>query len=79
MDKEKKSATELEAMILQRAGERADCADVGSVAVTSGDLGWRVVTVLRNGNVLPSFKEIDEIANELRAKYDLAAGLSGNE
>jgi len=72
MNKETKTASELEAMILQRAGERADCAEVSSVAVTPGDLGWRVVTILRNGHILPSFNEIDEIANELRAKYDLA-------
>jgi hypothetical protein len=73
MKKESKTASELEAMIMQRVGERPDCAAVRSVAVTSGELGWRVVTILRNGHVLQSFKEIDEIVRELRDKYDLAA------
>ena len=46
MNKESKTASELEAVILQRAGERAGCADVKGVAVTTGDVGWRVVTIL---------------------------------
>jgi hypothetical protein len=79
MNKESKTASELEAIILQRAGELAGCAQVKKVAVTSGDTGWRVVTILRNGHVMRSFKEIDDIATELRLKYDLAASPSGNE
>ena len=79
MNKETKTASELEAMILRRAGELAGCAEVKKVAVTSGNAGWRVVTILRNGHVLRSFKEIDDIATELAMMYDLAASPSGNE
>ena len=79
MNKESKTASELEAMILHQAGELADCAEVKKVAVTSGNAGWRVVTILRNGHLLRSCKEIDDIASELRVKYDVAASPSGNE
>jgi hypothetical protein len=71
MSKETKNASEL-AMIMERARQRLDCAEVTAVAVRSGEIGWRVITIFRDGRVLASFKEIDEIASELRAKYDLA-------
>jgi hypothetical protein len=45
LDKESKSASELEAMIMQRVSTQADCAEVRTVAVTSGDLGWRVMSL----------------------------------
>ena len=69
MDRESKTAAELEEMIMQRA--RADCAEVRAVAVRSGELDWRVVAILHDGRMM-TVKAIDEIANELRAKYDLS-------
>jgi len=73
MNKEPKTASELEAMIMQQASERSDCAEVRSVAVTSGDLGWRVVTILRDGNMMITTpKAIEQIASELRVRYELA-------
>ena len=72
MSKEMKTASELEAMILERARQRPDCAHVTNVAATSGDVGWRAMAILRDGRLLAS-KEVEEIARELRAKYDLAA------
>ena len=72
MTKETKKPSELEAMIMEQARQRPDCAQVNAVAVTAGDLGWRVITILRDGSTSAS-KEIEEIASELRAKYDLAA------
>jgi hypothetical protein len=72
MHRETRTAAELEAMIMQRAGALADCADIGSVAVRSGKIGWRVVSILRDGRMMTAVKAIDDIANELRAKYDLS-------
>jgi len=70
-DKVTKTASELEAMILQRALERADCAEVKTVAVLPGNVGWRAIAVLRDGNLITP-PAIEEIAAELRDKYDLA-------
>jgi hypothetical protein len=70
MRKEAKSASQLEAMIMQKAALRADCAEVMAVAVRGGQMGWRVVTITRDGR-MTSIVAIDEIADELRAKYDL--------
>ncbi len=71
MNKEARTHSELEVMIMQRACERSDCAEVTSVGVTSGDLGWRVIAILRDGNMVTTI-EIEQIASDLRAKYDLA-------
>jgi hypothetical protein len=71
MDRETKTAAELEALIMEQAGERADCADVRAVAVRSTEIGWRVVAILRDGRMM-NVKAIDDIANELRAKYDIS-------
>ena len=71
MNREPKTATELEAMIMKRARLRPDCAEVRAVAVRSGEVGWRVVTILLDGRMM-TVRAIDDIANELRAKYDLA-------
>ena len=73
MSKEARTASELEAMIMQHARQRPDCDQVTNVAVTPGQAGWRVIAILRDGVVVVSFSAIDEIASELRAKFDLAA------
>jgi hypothetical protein len=70
MSKEAKTAKELEAMIVARAADRADCAEVKTIAVRQGEVGWRVVTIVSDGRMM-TVKAIDDIANELRAKYDL--------
>ena len=73
MNKETKTRSELEEMLLQRAAGRSDCAEIAKVAVTPGEAGWRVVTILKNGHMVRSFKPMDDIAAELITKYALSS------
>jgi len=57
--------------ILQRASERADCAEVKTIAVLPANGGWRAIAVLRDGNLITP-PGVEEIAAELRDNYDLA-------
>jgi hypothetical protein len=71
MDRQIKTASEVEAMIMDRAREHPDCAHVKAVAVRSGEVGWRVVAITTDGRMM-SVKPIDDIAHELQAIYDLS-------
>ena len=60
MAKHTKTAPELEALILLRASERADGAEVKTIAVLPANGGWRAIAVLRDGNLItpPGIEEI---------------------
>ena len=72
MKKRRKRAAELEALVMERARERPDCAAVIGVTVVGDNGGWRVAAISRNNDVV-AVKQINEIVAELRTKYDLAA------
>ena len=57
---------------MERVAKRPELAQVKSVVVAGDETGWRVAAVIRHGHA-PSISQIEEIANELRGKYDLAA------
>ena len=71
MERQTKTASEVEAMIMDRARDHADCAHVKAVAVRSGEVGWRVVAITTDGRMM-SVKAIDDIAHELQASYELS-------
>jgi hypothetical protein len=72
MIKQTLTRKEIQERIMREARLRPDCNDVTDVIVITDANGWFVNAVIRD-NEVSKMKEIDEIASELRSRYDLAA------
>ena len=73
MLRERKTAEELEALIMQEARRRPDCSEVHGVVVVPSDGGeWRIAGTIRSGGQMKN-TSVEKIAVLLRERYELAA------
>lgn len=70
--KELKAQAELEALVMDRIGQMPELGHVKRVFVAGDQTGWRIAAIVRDGHE-PKMKQIEQIADELRARYELAA------
>lgn len=77
MNRTTKTAEELRAMLMDEARKLSQCDDVTDVAIISptqqnpGVCNWDAAWSTQGGKLAP--READEIARQLRARFDLAA------